>query len=191
MIKKRIDDFLAAQTEIDQLKNIFRKSAVPGRKHPETDPEHCWHCAMWFLTISDLFTGVNVLKVIVMLIIHDLGELITGDILAYEKTENDEREELKMARGLFSRIFTKELAMKYYNLFIEFHKGKTREARIACSFDQLQPMLQNINTEGKFWKKKGITLRMLDERKRKHMTHDKIIFALYEELLYRASRFIS
>lgn len=189
MVHSQITEFLELQAVLDQFKMIVRKSAVPGREQRENDAEHSWHLAMWFLSISHMFTRVNITKILIMLLIHDLPEIYAGDAYAFSKNSADIEKEREAAKKIF-RLFPRELSSKYYCLWIEFEEGITREAKIARSFDALQPILQNIMTRGKIWKENGITLEKLDAHKRPLMIHDHIILEIYEELLARAARFI-
>jgi putative hydrolases of HD superfamily len=186
----QIVEFLELQTVLDKFKNIRRQSAVLGRKGNETDAEHSWHAAMWFLSLCHLFPDIDKLETTIMILFHDLPEIISGDVYVFSKKQEDITREIAAAKSIFG-LFPKEVSKDYYDLWEEFLECKTRRSLIANSFDGLQPMLQNILTQGRIWKKKGITLEKLDKLKRPLMEHDPVILAVYEELLKRAAEFIS
>ena len=186
---KRIADFLELQTLLDGMKRIRRQSLVPGREMEETDAEHSWHVALWYLTLMDLFENVDHFKIIVMLLIHDIPEIICGDAYVYCKNSDDVKNEKIAAIKIFNR-FPSPLREKYLVIWQEFEEGVTKEAKIAKAIDALQPILQNINTNGKKWIEKGITLEILDKNKRPNVEVNEIVLMIYKELIKRAEKFI-
>jgi len=189
-LKSDIEQRLKFLEKIDAFKNVERHTSVKGRKARENDAEHSWHMAMWFLIFKDFFNvKINGEKVLKMILIHDLPEIYAGDMLAYKKGDKQREKEAKSAKKLFSEMPDK-LSKEYMKLWNEYEKGKTKEAKIAKSFDKLQPFLQSISTKGVIWRKKKITYDMIDDNKRKHMNHDKNIMAIYENLLKKSEKIL-
>lgn len=185
MAENAIEVFLKIQTVLDGLKNIRRSSSVLGREENENSAEHSWHAAMWFISLSNYFSGVDILKIVVMLLIHDVHEIFAGDFPVYNQPENYTEEERKAAHKIFG-MFPESIREWLYGLWLEFNKCETMEAKIAMSFDKMQPILQSIITEGKIWKEKGRTVEQIESNKRSYMEHDRFILSLYECLLERA-----
>jgi len=141
---------------------------------------------MWALLLVDLFPNVDKFKVIKMLLIHDLPEMYCGDILLFSKTEEDIKNEGNAANKLFLEDFPQPLGKRMLALWREFTFGNSKEAKIARAIDELQPMLQNINTGGISWKKHNISLTEVDTRKHKNVCVNKTISAIYNQLMKEA-----
>jgi putative hydrolase of HD superfamily len=192
MEKNEIDRFIALQTFFDKMKNIRRKSMVVGRKERENDAEHSWHAAMWFLLLKNAFKDINVERVLMMLLIHDLPEIYCGDVFFFSKDTYDEREEFSAAIQLFLEEIPKPLGAELYYLWNEFNNGLSYEAKVAKAIDYLQPMLQNINCEGTTWKENNVTLADINAHKLSIVTEGgPELVQIYDELLKQAEKLIS
>ena len=139
--------------EIEKFKTIERFIHLEsGRK--ETDPEHVWHMAMFFIVFEkDLPKDLDSLKMLKMSLIHDLAEIYTGDVSAFDSKGRDGKKEreLEAAKKLFS-ILPEDLKKEFIDLYLEYSDCKTKESKFVKSFDKLQPLLQNLTTNGKSWK---------------------------------------
>jgi len=167
MINERLVKQIQFITEIDRLKNIFRQNIVIGTDRNENDAEHSWHMAVMAILLSEYSVEKNLdlLKVLKLIIIHDLVEIGAGDTFCYdEKGREDkaEREE-KAAQQLFN-LLPGDQAEEIYCLWREFEELKTPEARFAACMDRLQPLLLNYNTEGHTWQKPGVTSEKVIKR---------------------------
>ena len=179
-IKQQID-FLK---EIDKLKHIERKIKLNGRKLFETDAEHAWHVAMFVLLFEKDLPKFDVAKTLKIILIHDLVEIYAGDTFAYDKLgkSNQKEREKKAAKKLFSQL-PQQIEKELWQLFLEFENKASKEAKIADSFDKLQPILQNILNGGQSWKKYNVSINDIDSYKRPSMIHDKIMMEIYESFL--------
>jgi putative hydrolases of HD superfamily len=146
--------------EIDKLKQIFRQNAVIGTTRNENDAEHSWHLAVMAMILSEYAVEkkIDILRVVKMALIHDLVEIDAGDTFAYDEKgyEDKEERERKAADRLFN-ILPSEQAQEFFELWDEFEKLETPEARFAACLDRLQPLILNYNTKGHTWQKPGIT----------------------------------
>lgn len=146
--------------EIDKLKLIFRQNVVIDTERNENDAEHSWHLAIMAILLSEYSTDrdINVLKVVKMVLIHDLVEIDAGDTFCYDEKgyEDKEEREQKAAKRLFN-ILPSDQAKEILNLWQEFEDLNTSEARFAACLDRLQPLILNYNTNGHTWKKPGVT----------------------------------
>lgn len=146
--------------EIDKLKQVFRQNVVIGTSRNENDAEHSWHLAVMAILLSEYAAekDIDVLRVVKMVLIHDLVEIDAGDTFCYdEKGQVDKEErERKAAKRLFD-ILPADQAREIRELWLEFEKLKTPEARFAACLDRLQPLILNYNTCGHIWKKPGVT----------------------------------
>lgn len=147
-------------TEIDKLKNIFRQNVVIGTKRNENDAEHSWHLAVMAILLSEyaIEKGMDILRVVKMVLIHDLVEIDAGDTFCYDEKANEDKSlrEEKAADRLFYML-PEDQAGEIYDLWREFENLETPEARFAACLDRLQPLILNHNTEGHTWQKPGVT----------------------------------
>ena len=153
MDEERFRRQLAFCLEADQEKKITRQTHLSGYERLENDAEHAWHMALMAYLLREYANeSVDIGKVMIMCLIHDVVEIDAGDTYAYDeeglKTQK-EREERAKERlfGLLPEDQGRELTA----LFEEFEAGKTPEARFAHAMDNLQPFLLNDSNGGKDW----------------------------------------
>jgi len=193
MAKKKIDrtdtllDFLK---EIEKLKLIDREIYVSTQKRYENSAEHSWHLAMFVMLFEkDLAKELDQGKMLKMSLIHDLVEIYAGDTFFYdEKARINKREREKKAAHKLFRKLPNALQKDFNKIFDEFEENKTEEAKTVRCFDMLQPMLQNIISDGYSWKLHGITAQDIDRRKKDYMNHNSAVFRIYQKLLNEAKK---
>lgn len=160
-LRKQIDFIV----EIDRLKTIYRQSFLLDATRHENDVEHSWHIAMMAMLLSEHSNeGIDLLRAIEMLLIHDIVEIEAGDVFVYDAGANKgklEREK-KAADKLFN-ILPADQAVEMRALWDEYEGTKTPEAKFAMAMDRLQPILQNYFTKGKSWQAHGVTARQVLE----------------------------
>ncbi|MDI9482612.1 MAG: HD domain-containing protein [Bacillota bacterium] len=163
-LKKQISFII----ETDKLKTIYRQSLISDKSRYENDAEHSWHLALMAVLLSEHTNEqVDLLKVIKMVIIHDIVEIDAGDTYCYdEKAKLDKRErEEKCANRIFS-LLPDDQRDEMFELWEEFEKMETAEAKFAAALDRLQPVLLNYTADGMSWKKHGISKKQVIERNR-------------------------
>jgi len=94
---------------------------------------------------------IDILKVVKMLLIHDLVEIDTGDIIVYSKTQENVEAEEKAAKRIFG-LLPDGQGDEYYNLWVEFEDQKTSESRFAITLDRMEPILQCLYRGGEDWR---------------------------------------
>lgn len=142
--------------ECDKLKTTLRKTKLICTDRYENDAEHSWHLALMAMVLKDYAnTPIDLLKVIKMVIIHDLGEIGTGDVMVYHKTAADDEAEKVSVQAFFNTL-PEPLATELMTLWLEFSDRKTPEAKFAAALDRLEPVLQNINRNGGSWRENKI-----------------------------------
>ncbi len=166
---KRLEKQLAFSLEIDKEKNVFRQTHLSGHGRRENDAEHAWHMAvMAYLLREYANEEVDILKVVMMCLIHDIVEIDAGDTYAYDpeglKTQK-EREEAAKQR-IFS-LLPADQAEELSALFDEFEGYETPEARYAHALDNLQPLILNNSNEGGDWKEHGVSASTVYGRQNK------------------------
>ena len=62
--------------EVDKVKNIFRQTYLADANRKENDAEHSWHLSLMAVLLKDYMKEeVNLTKVMIMVLIHDLVEI--------------------------------------------------------------------------------------------------------------------
>lgn len=155
--------------EIDKLKHIERQSALCDGTRQENDSEHSWHIALMAILLSEYANSLDIdqLKVVKMLLIHDLVEIDAGDTFAYDVLGNKDKE--KREREAANRIFgilPDDQKEEMLLLWEEFESLSTPEARFASALDKLQPLILSFNNKGWSWKKHSVTSSQIFESKK-------------------------
>lgn len=163
---ERIDKQFEFFREIDKEKLIGRQTLITGGERKENDSEHAWHMAIMAILLSEYSNSeIDVLKTVTMLLIHDIVEIDAGDTYAYDeegKKTQKEREQ-KAADRIFG-LLPSDQQQKMRDLWEEFEKGESAEAKFAHTMDNVQPMMLNAHTNGKMWKEKKIRLEQILKR---------------------------
>ena len=166
---ERIRKQLAFALEIDKEKNILRQTHLSGHGRRENDAEHAWHMAIMTVLLAEYANEkIDVLKTVMMLLIHDLVEIDAGDTYAYDeegKKTQREREE-KAAKRIFG-LLPEEQGGKLMALWEEFEAYETPEANFAHTMDNIQPVMLNDATDGKAWLEHGVHLSQILGRNKK------------------------
>lgn len=171
--------------EIDKIKYIERKTRLFNSDRRENDAEHSWHLAMMALVLSEHANEeIDILKVIKMVLIHDIVEIDSGDIFFYDvdNGHNNSEEELKAAKRIFG-ILPAEQAEDLINIWLEFEDAKTAEARFAKSLDRFEPLLQNYSNKGGTWQEFDVSHDMVYGMKRIIKDGSSSIWQYAEELI--------
>lgn len=149
---ENIEKILTFIIEIEQLKTVLRKTRPVGLDRYENSAEHSWHVCLSSLLLKDYANEpVDILKVIKMMLIHDLGEIDAGDTIIYasETPENKGKEEAGVKRLL--ELLPVEVAEELMPLWLEFETGDSPEAKYARAIDRVPPLLHNLHGGGHSW----------------------------------------
>lgn len=165
----RLEKQLQFIVEIDKVKNIFRQTYLSDGKRKENDAEHSWHIALMAILLQEYAKeDVDVMRVIPMLLIHDLVEIDAGDTYAYDavaKETQHEREEAA-AKRIFG-LLPEEQGQYFYELWKEFEAYESADAKYAHMLDNLQPILLNDASKGKSWVEHGVHKSQIYKRNEK------------------------
>ena len=156
---ERLEQQIQFIIEIDKLKQVVRQTYVTDGSRNENSVEHSWHLAVMAMILSEHAndSDIDLLKVIRMVLIHDIVEIDAGDTFLYDDkhTESKINRELAAADRLFN-ILPADQADMFRKLWDEFEARETKDAKFAYALDRLQPMLHNVITKGKAWQKHGV-----------------------------------
>jgi putative hydrolase of HD superfamily len=146
--------------ECDKLKEIFRQTLNTQSRRAENDAEHSWHLCLCVIVLAEHANvpNLDVLRVLKMLIVHDLVEIDAGDTFAYDTAAmaGQHDREVIAAERIFGLLPTDQAA-EFRALWDEFEAKTTPEAKFATACDRFQPMLLNCRTQGAGWAKHGVT----------------------------------
>ena len=184
---ERIEQQVAFAVEIDKVKNIFRQTWLSDGKRKENDAEHAWHAALMAVLLAEYSNEpVDTLKVVKMLLIHDLVEIDAGDSYAYDEAAQataHEREQ-KAADRIFGML-PKDQEEEFRSLWDEFEEYETPEARFAHVMDNFQPLLLNDAADGKGWREHQVKRANIEKRNRKTPEGSKTISEYIEKVIDR------
>ena len=145
--------------EIDKVKYIQRKSRLFNSDRNENDAEHSWHLAVMAMVLAGHSNQpVDTLKVIKMVLIHDVVEIDAGDVFLYDTVLNhtNTEAERKAAERIFG-LLPAEQAKEFIAIWEEFEAGETPEAKFARAMDRLEPLLQDVSNNGVVWREHNVS----------------------------------
>jgi putative hydrolases of HD superfamily len=145
--------------ELDRLKGVTRKTKPIGLERYENSAEHSWQIAMLASSLAPFAAEpVDIQHVVEMLLVHDIGEIDTGDTIVFAEGGWDERKaaELAAAKRIFG-LLPAEQGSRFLALWQEFETNETAESRFAHAADRAMPVLINLASGGQSWRENGIT----------------------------------
>jgi len=152
--------------EIDKEKLIDRQTYLTGAIRFENDAEHAWHAALMAILLKEYANeDIDILKVVTMLLIHDIVEIDAGDAYAYDADAQLTQNEREVAAA--DRIFgmlPDDQRDEFRSLWEEFEARETAEAKFAHTMDNFQPVMLNDNTDGKRWAERQVSLPQILKR---------------------------
>ncbi len=171
--------------EIDKIKYIERKTKLINSDRNENDAEHSWHLAMMTIVLAEHSdVPIDILKVLKMVLIHDIVEIDAGDTFIYDsdKDHTNTDEERKAANRIFGML-PKEQADELISIWEEFERGETSEAKFAKSMDRFEPLLQNVSNNGGTWTEFGVTYNKVYEKKKEIKEGSSSLWSYAENLI--------
>ncbi len=155
----RLERQLAFVREIDKAKGVLRQNPLSDDSRRENDAEHMWHLSVMAMVLAEHATEtVDLLRVLRMLLIHDIVEIDAGDTFVYDDAarEGKQAREREAAERIFG-ILPEDQGAELRDLWEEFEARATPEARFAVAVDRLLPMMLNHASGGGAWSVHGIT----------------------------------
>ena len=181
----RLDKQLAFSLEIDKVKNIFRQTHLSGNGRNENDAEHSWHMAIMAYLLKEYANEkVDIAKVMLMCLIHDIVEIDAGDTYAYddESLQTQKSREDAAKERIFS-ILPEEQAADLIALFDEFEAFETAEAKFAHAMDNFQPLILNNSNNGGDWHAHNVTAEQVYKRQNKTKLGSEKLFEITDRIL--------
>lgn len=171
--------------EIDKIKYIQRKTKLFNSDRCENDAEHSWHLAMMTIVLAEhADKPIDVLKVLKMVLIHDIVEIDAGDTFIYDtaKSHTNTEQELIAAKRIFGML-PEEQAGDFIAIWEEFEEGATNEAKFARSMDRFEPLLQNSSNNGGTWREFDVPYQKVYDKKKVIKEGSTVIWGYAENLI--------
>lgn len=176
----RLEQQVAFLMEIDRLKTVLRQTPITDSSRPENTAEHSWHLAMFALVFAEYATEpVDIARVVMMLLVHDLVEIDAGDVFVYATNDaavaaQQDTDEQVAADRIFA-LLPPDQGAELRALWDEFESKATPESRFAKTIDRLQPILLNRESGGGSWSLHSVTADMTSNLIRRTMQRDSVL----------------
>lgn len=183
----RLEKIVEFCRTIDREKFIQRKTYLTGGERLENDAEHAWHLAVMALLLGEYSNAdIDLLRVVSMVLIHDLVEIYAGDTFAYDEAgmKTQKARESAAAERLFPML-PDDLASRFRGLWDEFESEETAEAKFAHTLDNFQPMMLQAATDGRAWREGGRRLSEVLRRNARTAEGSKMLWDYAEEHFIR------
>lgn len=166
MDNKRLQQQMAFSLEIDKEKNIFRQTHLSGHGRNENDAEHAWHMAIMAYLLKEYSNEpIDIARVMIMCLIHDIVEIDAGDTYAYdEEAKKTQKEREQKAADRIFALLPEDQAKEMRAIFEEFEAFETPEAKFAHAMDNLQPLMLNDSNNGGDWKEHDVAISSIMKR---------------------------
>jgi len=164
----RLDKQIEFLETLDGLKNILRANYIMDGSRRENTAEHSWHIAVMAMFLAEYAQEpVDLLKVLKMLLLHDVIEIDAGDTFCYDEEGNKDKSqrETKAADRLFG-LLPEDQGLEFRDLWNEFDERKTAESKFANAMDRFLVIFQNYRTKGGTWRIHHVPLSKVLERVR-------------------------
>ena len=180
-LKKQLDFSL----EIDKEKNVFRQTHLSGHGRNENDAEHAWHMAVMAYILREYANeDVDISKVMLMCLIHDIVEIDAGDTYAYdeEALKTQKEREAAAKKRIFS-LLPEDQKEEMTALFDEFEEWKSPEAKYAHALDNLQPLILNNSNDGGDWVEHGVSAGTVYGRQKKTKLGSEKLYEVTDQII--------
>lgn len=183
----RLEQQIRFITEIDKVKNIFRQTYLADGKRKENDAEHSWHIAlMAYLLQEHAEEPVDVPRVMLMVLIHDLVEIDAGDTYAYdsEGAKTKREREVRAAERIFG-LLPEDQGRYFRELWDEFEAYESADAKYAHLLDNFQPLLLNDASGGRSWSEHDVKKSQIYKRNEKVTETSETVWECMQEIVQK------
>ena len=180
-----MEERLKRQLDFALEKNIFRQTHLSGHGRNENDAEHAWHMAIMAYLLKEYANEpVDIAKVMLMCLIHDIVEIDAGDTYAYDeealKTQKVREDAAK--ERIFS-ILPEEQKEEFMALFDEFEEFATPESKFAHAMDNLQPLMLNNSNDGGDWRRHEVCAEQVYGRQNKTCLGSEKLYEVTKQII--------
>ena len=182
---ERIAKQIAFALELDKEKSVFRQTHLSGHGRNENDAEHAWHMAIMAYLLKEYSNEpVDIARVMIMCLIHDVVEIDAGDTYAYDfkGLETQKAREDAAKERIFS-LLPEDQKEEFTAIFDEFEANETAEAKFAHSMDNFQPLILNNSNGGGDWKEHNVTAKSVYGRQSKTKLGSEKIYEITDKII--------
>jgi putative hydrolase of HD superfamily len=182
---ERIKKQLEFSLEIDKEKNVFRQTHLSNHGRNENDAEHAWHMAVMAYLLKEYSNEeVDIAKVMIMCLIHDIVEIDAGDTYAYdtEALKTQKERENKAKERIFS-ILPDDQKAEFTAIFDEFEAYESAESKFAHAMDNLQPLILNDSNGGADWREHKAKAEQVYNRQSKTQLGSEKLFEVVDRII--------
>ena len=185
IMDERLQKQLDFSLEIDKEKNIFRQTHLSGNGRNENDAEHAWHMAIMAYLLREYSNEkIDISKVMLMCLIHDIVEIDAGDTYAYdEEGLKSKKDREDMAKERIFSLLPEDQKKELNALFDEFEEYQTPESKFAHAMDNLQPLILNNSNGGGDWRAHKVTAEQVYKIQSKTRLGSEKLFEITDKLL--------
>lgn len=163
-----LEQRLAFIKAIDALKEVKRKTYLLSETRFENSAEHSWAVSTLALVLADYApAGVDISRVIKMLLIHDVVEVDAGDVFLYAEDRDAHKDEERKAADRLFGMLPESLGIDLRSNWDEFEAEQTAESQFAAALDRFIPVLHNLHTKGRAWRELGVAHAQIIEKNQK------------------------
>lgn len=180
-LKQQLDFIL----EIDQEKNILRQTHLSHHGRRENDAEHAWHMTIMAYLLKEYANEpIDIAKVMMMCLLHDVVEIDAGDTYAYDEAgkQTQQAREAAAKERIYS-LLPDDQKQELQALFDEFEARQTPESKFAHAMDNLQPLLLNDSNQGSDWREHTVTAKQVYQRQIQTKDGSEVLFDLTDQIL--------
>lgn len=180
-LKKQLDFAL----EIDKEKNILRQTHLSGHGRNENDAEHAWHMAIMAYLLREYSNEpVDITRVMLMCLIHDVVEIDAGDTYAYdEEGKKTQKAREAAAKERIYSLLPEDQKEELAAIFDEFEESKTPESKFAHAMDNLQPLMLNNSNDGGDWREHGVSAKQVYGRQSRTKEGSEKLYEVTDQII--------
>lgn len=180
-VEKKINFLL----EMEKLKSVLRKTRPVGETRFENSAEHSWQVTLAALLFMP--EGLDALKILKMMLIHDIVEIDAGDVFVYDEAKREAIavEERAAAKRLFGML-PEVLGAEFLALWEEFEARETAESIYAKAMDRVPPVLQNLNSSPSSWQEHDISRERVLNKNQEIENADSVLWDILSSQIKRA-----
>lgn len=185
MDAERLNKQLGFALEIDKEKNILRQTYLSGNGRRENDAEHAWHMAVMSYLLKEYSNEeIDIARVMIMCLIHDIVEIDAGDTFAYDdKGKESQREREEKAADRIFGLLPADQRDELRAIFEEFEAQETPEAKFARAMDNVQPLMLNDSNDGSSWKEHNVRAEQVIKRQERTRPGSEVLYQKSMELV--------
>lgn len=184
-MSERLDKQMAFILEADKEKNILRQTHLSEHGRRENDAEHAWHMAMMAYLLKEYSNEeVDITRVMIMCLIHDIVEIDAGDTYCYdEEAKKSQKEREDAAKERIFSLLPLDQKNEMISIFDEFEANETPEAHFAHAMDNFQPLLLNNSNDGNDWTSHGVSAEKVYGRQKSTRLGSEVLYEQTDKII--------